>query len=182
MDTNQKITILNIYQIQVNIMDTNIYAFAKENIPIFIFIIICYLLSQQSSQHLNSYLVTFVLGFIFTHQLNLILKNTIKEPRPKECPTEILNKESNYGMPSGHGQYLGFEIGFIANHRFRNPDISSYMLILIAFMSTISMYTRYINKIHSAEQLLAGFSIGLITGYFTWYMTKQYVINYSIKS
>jgi membrane-associated phospholipid phosphatase len=141
-----------------------IILFIEDYGPIAIAVAICTLIG------FTPYLVTFILGGIFTIQLNRIIKPILKCPRPI-IPTEYKNdKIEEYGMPSGHAQTIGFSLGFIYFMK-----ISPYLLIFFNFIGVFTMYFRYKSRKHSIAQLFAGYILGIITGLFFYYITKMYL-------
>lgn len=122
-------------------------------------------------------LLLYIFGSIINIFLNFVLKNLIKEPRPKEDNTNlewIKNKETNgrisidvYGMPSGHAQSIMFSTAFIY---LAFKDLKWLLLYLI--ISFITLKQRYVYKNHTFLQLLVGCVIGIIVGKL-FYLVKE---------
>lgn len=135
-------------------------------------ILLALILFTFASQHLTSpypymYVVTWQ---ILSHLVNVVMKNTIRAPRPdsdkdpqfahlKPTLENYLSIHKNYGMPSGHAQATVSELTFIAMY-FRKPWLTTVALMQTA----LTLWQRYTTRRHSAEQLLAGSAIGLLVG------------------
>jgi membrane-associated phospholipid phosphatase len=127
-------------------------------------------------------LVFYIFGSIMSVLVNLLLKNLIKEPRPKEDNTNLewfKNKETNgriaidfYGMPSGHAQSVMFSTAFIFLS-LRNFKWLTIFLII----SGITLKQRYDYKNHTFLQLLVGCIVGMIIGYLFYLQKELYIRN-----
>ena len=114
--------------------------------------------------------VYIVLWQMISHLLNIIIKNTLKAPRPDSkheefksinpCLRNYLTIHRHYGMPSGHAQSVCSQLVFIALF-FNNPILT----ILAACQTIITLWQRYYDKRHSIKQLLVGSIIGIGMGY-----------------
>lgn len=143
--------------------------------PIILFVLSLYLL-KKTSNALYYYLIGFLLNIIF----NIILKITFKQPRPKDNEDLFklaLNYASKYdcilpfniyGMPSGHSQSVIFSTIFI-HLMFNNYRLT----LLFLFISIITIFQRVIELHHTIFQVIVGGFIGLILGYFIFFMYKQ---------
>lgn len=124
----------------------------------------------------NILLYFYVGGIIVNTILNLFLKITIKHPRPKEDKIlfEIASNNGKrisidrYGMPSGHSQSVGFSCMFLYL-ACKNMYIIWFYLII----SLNTMFQRFNYKSHTMLQIIIGFSIGAIMGYFTFILSKN---------
>jgi membrane-associated phospholipid phosphatase len=124
------------------------------------------------------YLTFFIIGFILNNIFNILLKLSIKEPRPnkEQLLVEILTANGKrlnfdkYGMPSGHAQICGFALAYITLV-LNNPYISGLYL----FVSILSLLQRYKYKNHTILQLIVGFIIGLLIGYLFYHITNKYI-------
>jgi membrane-associated phospholipid phosphatase len=127
-------------------------------------------------------LLLYIFGSIINIFLNFVLKNLIKEPRPKEDNTNlewIKNKETNgrvsidvYGMPSGHAQSIMFSTAFIY---LALKDLKWVLLFLI--ISFITLKQRYDYKNHTFFQLFVGGIIGIIVGNLFYLVKELYIYN-----
>ena len=74
-------------------------------------------------------------------------------------------------MPSGHAQNCGFFLGFVSLI-FKNIQLTSFYLII----SLLSLIQRVKYNNHTILQVIIGFFIGLITSYYIYFKTKQYIV------
>jgi len=130
----------------------------------------------------NPYLYAAIIAWqITSHLLNVVIKNTLRLPRPDSEPTEFakikksvnfknyLIIHSEFGMPSGHAQATVSEFTFIAliSHYFKlTPLITAAALV----QTLVTLWQRYTTKRHSAMQLLAGSLIGIVVGIVFYYI------------
>ena len=141
--------------------------------PIILFILSFFLLVNK-----KIYLQFLIYGFILNNLLNIILKLTIKEPRPnkdkKAIEIGVVNGArigfDKFGMPSGHAQNCGYLTSFIIM-TLNNPIIT----MLFSLLSLISLLQRYIYYNHSILQLIVGFIIGIGIGYLTYFIGNKYI-------
>jgi len=148
--------------------------------------IILFILSLLLLRNMMTYLQFFVSGFILNNILNIILKMAIKEPRPtkdeKAIEIAVVNGArigfDKFGMPSGHAQNCGYCVLFITM-TLNNPFIT----FLYLFISIISLFQRYLFNNHSILQLIIGFIIGCMAGYFTYITGNKYIMGniYTLK-
>ena len=107
---------------------------------------------------------------MISHLLNVIIKNTLKAPRPDSnleefksinpCLRNYLTIHRQYGMPSGHAQSVCSQLVFLVLF-FNNPVLT----ILAAGQTVITLWQRYYNERHSLKQLFVGSMIGIGIGY-----------------
>ena len=103
--------------------------------------------------------------------LNGALKKLIKQPRPRNMiKINEQDKEHShqYGMPSGHAQLAANNLVFIA-FLFGNHTITA----IAAIQTLLTIYQRYSFRMHTASQLLAGTTIGGVSGYALYTLYKQ---------
>ena len=123
-------------------------------------------------QNISSpYPYAFIIAWqIVSHLINVIIKNTLKAPRPesykdsqfpylKPTISNYLTIHRNYGMPSGHMQATMSELTFIIMY-FKNPILISVTLA----QTLLTAWQRYDSKSHSIKQIIAGSLIGIIIG------------------
>jgi len=107
------------------------------------------------------------LSLVFTVYLNEFFKNIFMDPRPAttnidleeitpENPTGLI--ETSYGFPSGHTQSAIGTWGYIG-YDFRKRLYIVIILSIIMFLVAIS---RMIIGVHDLQDVIGGFSIGLI--------------------
>ena len=108
---------------------------------------------------------------IASHLLNVVIKNTLKAPRPDSQPAEFdklketitlknyLIIHRNFGMPSGHAQSVWSELIFIALY-FKSPLLTT----AAAIQTGITLWQRYKAHRHSLTQLAIGSLLGIGIG------------------
>jgi hypothetical protein len=143
--------------------------------PYILFILSLYLL-QKTSNALYYYIIGFVLNLL----LNIILKLTFQQSRPKDNEDLFklaLNHANRhnyilpfnvYGMPSGHAQSVFYPTVFI-HLMLQNSKIT----ILYLLISIITIFQRVEELHHTIFQVIIGSFVGMIIGYFVFYMHKQ---------
>jgi len=130
------------------------------------------------------YLIIYIFGFLFNILLNIILKLIFKQPRPNEDIKlfELMLQNGNrmsfdkYGMPSGHSQSCGFSLAFFY---FVTKNINISLLYFIISIITLSQRVIYNN--HTLIQVIIGFFIGILFGFFVYIYGKKLLqgfINY----
>lgn len=140
--------------------------------------IILFLASIFLLRNMYTYLPFFLFGFIFNNILNIILKLSIKEPRPstdqKAIEIGVVNGArigfDKFGMPSGHAQNCAYSLIFITM-TLNDPIITA----IYSFISIISLFQRYLYNNHTILQLLTGFIIGSGFGYLTYVLGNKYI-------
>jgi hypothetical protein len=115
--------------------------------------------------YLSSYLVFTCINQI----INMVLKDTIREPRPVPNNKEDYDK---YGMPSGHSQHIFFFLTFtyLVNK-------SVMVLLFELFLSCLTVYQRWKYKKHTIPQLVIGAFVGSTIAYFSVEAIKLYLKN-----
>ena len=124
----------------------------------------------------NPYLYLAVIVWqITSHLLNVVIKNTLRMPRPDSQAEEFakvkksvsfknyLTIHREFGMPSGHAQATVSEFTFLAlitHYLNLNPLITTAALVQVL----VTFWQRYTTRRHSAMQLLAGSLIGIVVG------------------
>ena len=136
--------------------------------PVILLIITIILLRYR-----HIYLISYIVFLYLNSGLNKLLKNIIKEPRPKKQIFKFLEEfhgSDIYGMPSGHAQSVAFTI--IYSYLTIQSDFTT---IIFLFIGLLTLYQRYKYGRHTINQLIAGFIIGLIFGMIVYYVTKYYI-------
>ncbi|KAI9340049.1 phosphatidic acid phosphatase type 2/haloperoxidase [Zopfochytrium polystomum] len=114
------------------------------------------------------------LGQLLNEVLNLIVKNTIRQPRP----TSFLGK--GYGMPSSHAQFMAFWAVNIALHfwiRVR-PQPRLYKVLITLVVATAAVvvgYSRVHLYYHTASQVVTGIHLGTLCGTL-WFLVTERVL------
>jgi len=155
------------------------YGFLKkigENGPMLLLFLTIFLLRNK-----HNLLFYYVLFFILSLLINLILKGLIQQPRPsidtKTFNLMMKNKERYiykhgipydiFGMPSGHSQSVLLSTIFIY---LSLHDIKIAMLYL--FITTITLTQRVLDNHHTILQVIFGSFIGCILGYLAYKMAQ----------
>ena len=155
------------------------YGFFKkigENGPMLLLFLTIFLLRNK-----HNLLFYYILFFILSLLLNIILKGFIQQPRPsidtKTFNLMMKNKERyNYkhgipydifGMPSGHSQSVLLSTIFIY---LSLHDIKIAMLYL--FITLITLTQRVLDNHHTILQVIFGSFIGCILGYLAYKMAQ----------
>ncbi len=134
----------------------------------------------------KTYLVVYVFGFILNIVVNNILKQIIKQPRPKG-DLDIFNPSKKhdyshnpiqvYGMPSGHSQMVLFSTTY-TYLVFKNIPLTLFYLLLT--LNTIVQRVRYRN--HTVMQVIVGSFVGALVAYVVYqYATNNLVGKLNIK-
>jgi len=110
--------------------------------------------------------IAYILLLVFNKILNGILKRYIKEPRPNGNQLitgefDKANYKGQYGMPSGHSQYIFFS-AFYTWFVVQNNDL----LLLEMFVGLITVYQRWAFRRHGVKQLFAGAALGIFISFF----------------
>jgi len=117
----------------------------------------------------KTYLIFYVVGFLLNIVVNNILKQIIKQPRPKGDldifdPSKKHNYSHNpvqiYGMPSGHSQMVLFSTTYIYLVLKNIPLTLFYVLLTL---NTIFQRIRYKN--HTVMQVIVGSLVGALVAY-----------------
>jgi membrane-associated phospholipid phosphatase len=147
-----------------------------ENGPILLLFTTIFLLRNK-----HNLLFYYILFFIISLFLNLILKGIIQQPRPsidsKTFHLMMKNKERYihkhgipydiFGMPSGHSQSVLLSTIFIY---LSLHDIKIAMLYL--FITLITLAQRVIDNHHTILQVIFGSIIGVALGYLAYKMAQ----------
>lgn len=123
----------------------------------------------------NIYLISYVLYLGVNALVNRVMKNIIQSPRP--TGQIFISKHDNditsdYGMPSGHAQSVGYSITFMYLVVY-----SPVILYISTFIGAITIYQRYSYKRHTIFQLISGLIIGSIVGMVSYTITHILVTN-----
>jgi membrane-associated phospholipid phosphatase len=116
----------------------------------------------------------FMLGSILNYELNNILKNWIKEPRPNNplpyIDDHLIKGAQIYGMPSGHAQIISFTIVFMILTK--RPV---YLILFSSFIGMLTLIQRWKYRRHTIEQLIGGTIVGSFFAYFIFWITEFYL-------
>ena len=150
-----------------------------QNGPIILLFITIFLLRNK-----HNLLFYYILFFIVSLFLNLVLKGIIQQPRPcidsKTFHLMMKNKQRYihkhgipydiFGMPSGHSQSVLLSTIFIY---LSLHDIKIAMLYL--FVTLITLTQRVIDNHHTILQVIFGSLIGIALGYLAYKMAQTNV-------
>lgn len=127
--------------------------------------------------------VAVIVWQITSHLLNVVIKNTLKAPRPdsNQDPkfaqlnpafANYMTIHRNFGMPSGHAQAMLSQLIFIALY-FKNP----FLTATAAAQTLLTLWQRYETRRHSLIQLLAGSVLGIAVGLaFLYFFKNAYTV------
>jgi dolichyldiphosphatase len=114
------------------------------------------------------------IGQMISVGINLVLKHTLKQPRPIFHGMVVDNDD--HGMPSNHAQFMfHFAIYYCMQLLFRSWSLPFqfrviYSLLVVTAAVTVC-YTRIHLQYHNVEQVLVGALIGSATG-FIWFVAN----------
>lgn len=103
-----------------------------------------------------------VLIMIFTVLFNIILKFSIKRPRP----LNMLVQENFYSFPSGHAMCSIVFYGIlmhIFNRKCNNVIIKILLIILLTILMLLICFSRIYLNVHYFSDIICGIIYGLIT-------------------
>ena len=128
----------------------------------------------------DTILFCYILGNAANIVMNFILKNIIKQPRPK--PINAVGEDNSsviqqlleidvYGMPSGHSQSAAFSTMFIYLV-FKQTNL----LVLYLVVTCITLWQRVHYKFHTLMQVLVGSAVGAGIAYCTFYLSQKILV------
>jgi membrane-associated phospholipid phosphatase len=122
----------------------------------------------------------YVVGFIINFILNIFLKGTIQQPRPKydddlfKLTLNYLKKHESivpfdiYGMPSGHAQSVIYSTLFVYLV-LKNTKITLFFVLI----SLITLIQRVEGLYHTIFQVIVGSFVGILVAYLFFCMYEQ---------
>ena len=120
------------------------------------------------------FLYAYIIGGFINKQVNAVLKNIIKQPRPsdgKSIMNETYDGEHVYGMPSFHAQSSFFSIAYLYLTKH-----SEFLLGIELLIGIASIYQRWKYRRHTVEQLGVGSFIGIVMAYITYFITNRTLV------
>jgi membrane-associated phospholipid phosphatase len=136
------------------------------------FIITIILLWKQ-----NKYLYGYLIFYIISVFINILLKSLIREPRPTDGKN-IMDFEKNayegiqeFGMPSGHAQSCFYSMTYL----YLVKDAPKWVIMEL-FIASLTIYQRWSYHRHTIQQLMVGSIIGLFIGWFSVTFINIYLI------
>ncbi len=119
------------------------------------------------------FLFAYIIFFFVNSLSNKVLKECIREPRPKN---QILMEEyqdfstiEKYGMPSGHAQSSCFSLTFLF------LTTQTLWVLFGLCIVVLTLYQRYKHNRHTLTQLFVGSLIGIFFSCCVFYSTKYYL-------
>lgn len=106
-------------------------------------------------------------AFLFSVWLNNLLKLIIQEPRPPVDTHEV--EATGYGMPSGHAQNTMSLWGLFSLESKHNK----FLLLAGPLIALLVGISRVILNVHTWEQVLVGWTIGIIIAFSLYYGAKE---------
>ena len=95
-------------------------------------------------------------------------------------PNDFGKKSTSFGMPSGHSQMAALVATYWSlyfyNEHYDNPSDSIIPILLIVFISLLVLWSRIYFKCHTLGQVSLGTILGIILGYFSYYLGNQYLV------
>ena len=110
----------------------------------------------------NHILFVFLIN-AFNIELNMVLKYIIKQPRPQRAikiNKQDVKHSKTYGMPSGHAQLVFHNLVYLSLLT-KNNTITTAS----SFIALLTLYQRYVFRMHTFSQLICGSLIGSLSGY-----------------
>ncbi|BET00041.1 acidPPc [Nesidiocoris tenuis] len=115
--------------------------------------------------------VLFFVGVVGNEFVNLILKHLIAQPRPDHRSTGMID----YGMPSGHSQFIWFFAAYVAyfvfvrlHHINNNTTLEYFWKTTIVFGSFFVAILTSIGRVylqyHTWQQVACGMLLGIVNG------------------
>lgn len=105
--------------------------------------------------------------------LNVVLKNIIKQPRPTNHPTSV----HDYGMPSGHAQFVGLYVPYIIITHIIKQDFHEstkwILSVMVIIIGSIIVWSRVYLNYHTTFQVIVGLIIGLTGSLFGIHLHYQ---------
>lgn len=127
------------------------------------------------------YLTMFIVFYLVEYYLNGVLKQMIRQPRPrgylddKNDDGGTYTGKEQYGMPSGHSMSVWYSTIFLWLVK-KNP----YLLLLELAIGLNTMYQRWAFKKHSVEQILVGSVLGGSLAWTAFALTKYGITEYGL--
>jgi len=117
--------------------------------------------------------VFFLVFFSCNGILNYLLKPLFRDHRPRD-PIKFLDSErfakdkqnvNHYGMPSGHGQNVGYAIVYLYLTIRTWTEVWVPWMSVCGVIAALTVYERWAFKNHTIAQLVVGLIVGGVFGY-----------------
>ena len=130
-----------------------------------VFVMVAYAVLLVSRRDLAT--AALAAGQLANEVVNYALKRAIREPRPTHVH-QHLGTQPKWGMPSDHAQFVGFAAGYLTlwalrRWRIAPPWRAGAASALHAGAAAVAVSRVYLGY-HTQRQVLAGYTVGLITG------------------
>ncbi len=111
--------------------------------------------------------IWFILTFIFTVLLNLLLKQIIARPRPFESYNFIMNlgNEDGFSMPSSHSAIAGVIAVFICYLSYKNSSstaVKTLTTVCMTLYAGMIALSRMMLGVHYLTDVLVGLLVGVV--------------------
>jgi len=127
----------------------------------------------------------YIIGFLISALVNLVLKGLLQMPRPTEDASRFNLALTHgrrfifksglpfdiFGMPSGHAQMVFYSTTFVYLS-LRNPNILYFYL----FISLLTISQRVAFNYHTPLQVIVGALVGVGMGYLVYYLAKNKIV------
>ena len=110
--------------------------------------------------------LAFVMSAVVNSILGKVLKQVINQSRPEGSPLS----EKAGGMPSSHGVALGYLYAGACVIFLDGNFLCLPSLALLAYAS-VGLYYRVLRRLHTPEQVVAGFGFGAVNAAVVWGFT-----------
>lgn len=124
----------------------------------------------------NNYSILFyyLIGMFINCVLNFIIKDIIREPRPRLHYKNNIIPSDIYGMPSGHAQSIFFSAIFIyllfKENKLYETKNNIYIINFYLIISILTSLQRLIYNYHTIQQIIIGIILGTLSGLITYYL------------
>ncbi len=133
------------------------------NLQIFTIVILHLFFALRPGHPTTRQLSWYTLGILLINLIiNIILKTIIKQPRPVGHPVWA----NDYGMPSGHAQFIGFYIPYLIMVYIVWGDFNKgtkwFLGCCAVGFGVVIVWSRVYLNYHTVTQVLVGLGIGII--------------------
>eukprot|EP00123_Amoebidium_parasiticum_P000634 comp11488_c0_seq1/m.5936 comp11488_c0_seq1/g.5936 ORF comp11488_c0_seq1/g.5936 comp11488_c0_seq1/m.5936 type:complete len:225 (-) comp11488_c0_seq1:208-882(-) len=124
--------------------------------------------------------IYFCVGMVANEVLNLLLKNYLKEPRPRFPGVQHHGTYGKYGMPSNHTQFMFFfatfwSMSLLVRCRFQHSFWKLLGSTALIGSAALVGYTRVHLWYHTQEQVAVGAAAGAGFG-LVWFIIGHYAL------
>ncbi len=135
-------------------------------------------MKHNEHKRLLTILILLVIGVFINKEINIFLKEWIKEPLDPKVFGE--RKKNKYGNPSGHAQFYSFLFFFtlfFLYRTYRDSTITNicFMVVILLYLRTIYVCLTY--GYHTPKQLLFGTFMGFFVCYVYSIISYLYILH-----